>query len=92
MNTAHKGRRVEWKTRDALEAQGYAVVRAAGSHGVFDLVAIGPKDVRLLQVKANRWPGSDEMEKLRSFRCPAIVSREVWRWDDRMPGPKVRVL
>lgn len=36
------GRRLEWKARKALEAQGYFVIRSAGSKGPVDLVAFHP--------------------------------------------------
>lgn len=35
-----RGRALEYVIKDKLEKQGYFVVRAAGSHGVADLVAI----------------------------------------------------
>ena len=34
-----------------LEAQGYFVVRSAGSHGPCDLVALGPAGISLVQCK-----------------------------------------
>lgn len=41
MNKAYgRGRALEYLIKDKLEAQGYFVVRAAGSHGVADLVAV----------------------------------------------------
>lgn len=36
------GSAFEHRVKDALEAAGWFVVRAAGSHGVADLIAIGP--------------------------------------------------
>jgi Holliday junction resolvase len=35
------GRALEYLIKDKLEKQGYFVIRAAGSHGVADLVAFG---------------------------------------------------
>ena len=48
-----KGRRKEYKIKLQLEAQGYTVLRAAGSHGFADLVAIDNilKKIRLIQCK-----------------------------------------
>lgn len=34
------GRGLEYRIKDKLESQGYFVIRAAGSHGVADLVAV----------------------------------------------------
>lgn len=90
MNTKGKGTRLEHKTMRRLESVGYCCTRAAASLGAWDVIAIGPHDVRLVQVKSNRWPGSVEMEALELFQCPAEVSKEVWRWNDHARDPMIR--
>jgi Holliday junction resolvase len=45
------GYRAEREAKKMLEKEGYHVIRAAGSHGVFDLAAFSKKDVRLIQLK-----------------------------------------
>lgn len=46
------GRSFEYKTKRLLEEGGYLVIRAAGSHGPYDLMAIHPGEpVRCIQVK-----------------------------------------
>ncbi len=92
MNTSAKGRRLEAKTRKRLESEGYRVTRAAASKGEWDLVARNKAHFRLVQVKANGWPGSVEMEGLELDEVPPGTSKEVWRWDDRAREPRVRVL
>ena len=77
-----KGSRAEHKTIKRLETVGYTCTRAAGSMGAWDIIAISPSDVRLIQVKCNRNPGSVEMETLELFQCPQYVSKEVWVWKD----------
>lgn len=47
----NKGIRQEYKVKKFLESKGYYVVRSAGSHGIYDLVAIGETDVLLIQLK-----------------------------------------
>jgi hypothetical protein len=66
----------------ALESAGYSVTKAAASLGVFDLIAIGPVDIRLVQVKGGRcpWCGPAEREAIASFVAPANCSREVWKY------------
>jgi Holliday junction resolvase len=59
-----KGTRNEHRSKKLLEAQGFAVTRAAGSLGLFDLVAIGATKILLVQVKSNRFPGRAEVEGL----------------------------
>ena len=92
MNCKAKGTRLEHRTMKFLEAQGYGCTRAAASLGEFDVIAIGPNDVKLVQVKANRRPGSVEMEQMKAFRCPQNCSKEVWVWKDRARLPIVEIL
>jgi hypothetical protein len=72
------GRRLEYRARDELIAQGYTVVRSAGSKGPIDLVAIG-RNVRLIQVKA-RSPRRSDRLKLAAVPTPRGVRREIWQW------------
>lgn len=94
-NCKGKGTRLELKTMRYLEPLGYSCSRSAASLGVWDVIAIGETDalgVKLIQVKANRRPGSVEMETLQTFRCPSNCSREVWVWKDHARAPKVEIL
>ena len=53
------GRAYEYKAKRVLEEQGYTVIRTAGSHGPWDLVATreGEK-VRCIQIKRTKSPGA----------------------------------
>jgi len=55
-----KGIKAEYRLKRALEEQDWVVVRSAGSHGFWDLVAFrfkpGFVDILLLQVKASEPP------------------------------------
>jgi hypothetical protein len=73
-----------------LEAVGYFCTRAAGSLGLWDIIAIGPVDVVLVQCKTNAWPGSVEMEQLTLFKAPPNARKIVHRWRDRQRTPDVR--
>jgi Holliday junction resolvase len=47
-----RGRRFEWKRKKAWEKRGYTVIRAAGSKGPWDLVAVREHaPVELIQCK-----------------------------------------
>ena len=92
MNTAAKGRRNEHRTRDRLAAQGYGVMRAAGSKGTFDLHAYNNAHGRYVQVKTNEWPSPLEVEAMQTEPVPPGCSKEIWRWDDRARDPRVKVL
>lgn len=60
------GRRFEWKTSDDLAANGYDVVRAAGSKGStkVDLAAFKPGELLLVQCKLDGTLGPDEWDRL----------------------------
>jgi len=90
VNTKRKGNRNEHKSIRLLEAAGYACTRAAASLGTFDVVAIGAAGVLLVQVKSNRWPGSEELREIQSFPAPASCRKLIHRWKDRAIAPDVR--
>jgi len=48
-----KGRNKEYRIKKKLEQEGYYVIRSAGSHSFFDLIAIHKekKEILLIQVK-----------------------------------------
>jgi len=74
-----------------LEAAGYACTRAAASLGVFDVVAIGPVDIRLVQVKAGDrcQLRPIEREQIAAFTAPSNASKEVWKFYDRRREPVI---
>lgn len=92
MNAKAKGSRNERRSRDLLEAAGYAVTRAAGSLGAWDLIGIGSTDVVLCQVKTRDWPGSVEREALERFAVPPNCRKLLHRWIDRQRLPDVQEL
>jgi hypothetical protein len=72
------GRRLEWLARDALAAEGYTVIRAAGSHGPVDLVAWNAKRVRLVQVKSAGSVRPKDRPALAGLVVPMGASVELW--------------
>ncbi len=83
-----RGRQREYRVMNMLEDLGYICVRAAGSKGMFDVVAIGPKDIRLVQVKLNRNASPKEKAILKDFDAhPGNVVKEIWLFKDgcRLP-------
>lgn len=76
MTNYRRGVRAEYLMKHDLEALGWTVLRMAGSHGAFDLVAIKPgHPVRLIQVKS----GSAALPErpLPESTCSAYV-QELW--------------
>lgn len=92
MNTSKKGRRNEHRTIKRLESLGYYCLRSAASKGIWDVVAVGPDNVLLIQVKSNDWPGSEEMAAMTAFIVPPRVQKWVYRWCDRQREPDTRIV
>lgn len=90
MNKKAKGSRNEYRSIRLFEGEGYRCFRAAASLGAFDVIAIGPIDVILCQVKTRDWPGLAEMEAIKSFRAPVNCRKVVHRWRDGERSPDVR--
>ena len=84
----------ESRARKMLEELGYVVVRAAGSKGPFDLIAIGPTDVRCIQVKAGdkAWISPAEREAIELIPVlRPMCTKEIWRMQRRKPPAIERV-
>jgi len=90
MNAKAKGTRNEHRSIRLLETLGYRCTRAAASLGEFDIIAIGPTDVVLLQVKTRDWPGAVEMEQIRMFPCPPNCRKVLHRWKHRARLPDTK--
>jgi len=90
MSAKSKGTRNERRSMALLEAAGYRCTRSAASLGEWDIVGIGSTDVVLVQVKTRDWPGTVEMETLRSFPAPPNTRKLIHRWRRRQTLPDVR--
>jgi Holliday junction resolvase len=92
MNTKAKGSRREREARKILELAGYFVVKAGGSLGCWDLVALGPAGARLVQVKSNEKPRPAERERLELFPRLSYCSKELWVFYDYQREPAIELL
>ena len=84
-----RGRAAEYRATAALRKLGYLVTRSASSKGAFDLVAVGPNDIRLVQVKLGRAISRKEFEHLKQLSkeyTRDLVYIEVWWY----PGNRQR--
>ena len=68
------------------------MVKASGSMGVFDLVALGGDGVRVVQGKSNGRPRSAERARLRECLSSPSASKEVGVFVDPIPAPGIEVL
>jgi Holliday junction resolvase len=89
-----KGAYYEHRAIRILEAAGYVCTRAGGSLGVFDVIAIGPRDVRAVQVKggARNYLSGVEREAIALLAVPANVSKEAWRFVKHARAPLIERL
>jgi hypothetical protein len=89
------GTRAERRASEALAGDGYLVTRAAGSLGLFDLVAVG-LDVRLVQVKyGNANTNGRTITQYRAIAALTVapfVRKEVWIYRARARAPEIREL
>jgi Holliday junction resolvase-like predicted endonuclease len=91
MNRKRKGTRKERQVKEMLERNGAFVVRSAGSFGPFDLVALWPDRVLLVQVKAGKGPSDREMQEMTSVlpTTSYTLSKQVWIFRAREKNPHI---
>src|SRR5262249_30082797 len=93
VNAKAKGSRAERRAIRLLEAAGYVCTKAGGSLGLFDVVAIGANDVRLIQVKSGgQYLSAVERQQIAGLVVPSLVTRECWRFPDRCRAPLIERL
>jgi hypothetical protein len=67
-------------------------IRAAASLGAWDIIGIGSTDFVAVQVKTRHWPGTVEMETLKSFPAPPNCRKLIHRWRNGVRLPDVKEL
>jgi hypothetical protein len=70
-----------------LETFGYQCTRAAGSHGVWDVIGLSETDIVLVQVKRGAPPKPAEVEQMQLSKCPPNARKlvHVWQPNQRLP-------
>ncbi len=59
-----KGRNFEYAVKSFIEEMGYIVFRSAGSHGLWDLIAVRGEEVLLVQCKLQQLFVEDVLKRL----------------------------
>ena len=72
MSAGTRGSAAEIRTIREFEKQGYWCVRAAGSHGVADLVALKPRQALLIQVKRTHHPDPEMSDLISGSEFNAV--------------------
>ena len=83
-NPKAKGSRNEYKVRDELKKNGF-VFKVGGSLGPFDLIALCPRKLFLVQVKSNTQPSKAEWKRLHDFMPPKYAKKWLAICKDRKP-------
>jgi hypothetical protein len=90
MNKYTKGKRNELKTIRYLERQGYRCLRSAGSRSPFDIVAFGPYETLLIQVRSNRFPSISDIIEMDKYPTLPSIKKVIHVWKDHYMYPIVR--
>ena len=93
-NAAYKkGLRNEHRSIAFLEAAGYRCIRSAGSHGEWDIWAVGAHDFVFCQTRTRDWPGPVERQMLAEWGpCPKNTRKLLHRWRNGQRHPDVMEL
>jgi len=82
MTNYTKGRAQEYRAMKELEEENFVSIRTAGSHGMFDVIAINENSIRLIQIKKTIgkkvYLPADELNKIINMKCPTNVTKELW--------------
>ena len=94
MTAYRRGYAAELRAKRILERLGYTVIRAAGSHGLFDVCGLRRDGIVLVQVRRGAARlSSAERAEFRSVRAslPSNARCEYWRFVGRQK-PIVEIL
>ena len=82
------GYRAEREAKKMLERNGYYVMASRGSHGLFDLCAISPDNIKLIQIKVIPYGETKQFKedqvRIKSFRTAPFVQKELWIYEKRL--------
>lgn len=92
MNRSQKGKIIEQKAQAILAEQGYWIEKARRAKfqpqdlfGCWDLMAVGKKEIRFIQVSSERFSSRSraDQERMLAFPRPVSTSKEYWRWNEK---------
>lgn len=87
-----RGRTREYYVMQNLRKKGYHCIRSASSKGYFDVIAIGEKDILLIQVKLSK-DGKlkrDENYKLSlTLKVPTNTKKQLWLFAPGSTTPEI---
>lgn len=75
MSKYAKGRRFEYEVKKALKKEGFFVIRASASKGIFDIIGIKDNEIKLIQCQV----GKGKKALFLPFKEKLLISQELWR-------------
>jgi Holliday junction resolvase len=77
-----RGARKEWDVMKDLEAEGYTVIRSAGSHSFCDVIAVDAALTRFIQIKVTKRKQRflKLQQELATIPRPPQSTIELWVW------------
>ena len=94
MTNYRRGYDIERKIVNQLKKEGYVAVRTAGSHSLFDVIAINEDEILLIQAKRTKtgYINADEnVHKFADMEVPKGVLKRLWIWEDRKGFRKLQL-
>lgn len=85
MTPYQRGIALEYKIKKLLEHEGWTVLRTAGSHGEYDLIAYKNREVIFIQLK-RKAEGKSSVVELNSY--DATVTEILWTVADKAKKAK----
>ena len=90
-NTSRQGHSRERQCVRELTEDGYVAIRSAGSKKVWDVIAVGPHDIKLIQCKKTSKnimsciAPKAVIDEMRNSPSPngGVVHKELWTWVNR---------
>jgi len=92
MNRTQKGKIIEQKAHALLAQEGYWIEKARRAKfqqqdlfGCWDLMAVGKKEIRFIQVSSERFSSRSraDQERMLAFPKPVNTTKEYWRWNEK---------
>ena len=90
MSNTRRGHDTERRCATELKARGYNVIRSAASKNIWDIIAVGPENVLLIQCKRtkngipSRTAPKKVLAEMRASPSPnSVVYKQLWCWVDR---------
>ena len=89
-----KGAYYEHRAIKLLETLGYRCFRSGASLGEFDIIALGPREVKAIQVKGGIDPRLSPLEReaIELLQVSSQVSKELWKFYKHKREPIIEVL